>query len=235
MVKRIAPILIISLFLLATCEALCQSERPSADLLQADGSNSPEVQQQEMRPWRSLPDAPSVRRPTQAENFHTFVNGNVTSGQQPSLTVLYKVVSIQRESGAFFGEYLYPSLLKRNLRYQPSTSGSFMGRASYAASRIFITRDDSGKRRLNSSYFLGVLSSVTIHTAYRPYWMRSASAPFNDFGSAIGSDAGIRLFHEFGPGIRQTMKGHTPRFVSRIEERITHDQNPEEAVSNPAR
>jgi len=235
MVKRIAPILIISFFLLATCEALCQSERPSADLLHWDGSNSPEVQHQEMRTWRSLPDAPSVQRPTQAEKVHTFVNGHVTSGQQPSLTVLYKVVSMQRESSAFFGEYLYPSLLKRNLRYQPSTSGSFMGRASYAAWRIFITRDDSGKRRLNGSYFLGVLSSVAIHTAYRPYWMRSASAPFNDVGSTIGSDAGISLFHEFGPGIRQTMKGHTPRFVSRIEERITRDQNPQEAVSTPAR
>src|ERR1700722_15815191 len=45
---------------------------------------------------------------------------------------------------------------------------------SHAASRSFITRTDSGKKRLNTSYFLGVLTSVAIHTAYRPYWTRSS-------------------------------------------------------------
>jgi hypothetical protein len=260
-VKRIAPIRVISFFLLAACGALCQSERPSADLLQGlqlDGSNSPEVQRQAMRTWRSLPDAPSVQPPTQAEKFHTFVDearspltlgavginagvmretelGHVTPGPQPSLTALYKVVFIQKESSAFFGKYLYPSLLKQDPRYYPSTSGSFLGRATYAASRIFITRNDSGKRTLNASYFLGVLTSVAIATAYRPYWARSTSATFKTFGSTIGSDAGINLFHEFGPGIRQMVKGHAPKFVSRIEERITNDQAPREVVSTPAR
>ncbi len=41
---RIAPIRVISFLLLAPCEALCQSKRPSADLLQGlqfDGPNSP--------------------------------------------------------------------------------------------------------------------------------------------------------------------------------------------------
>ena len=152
--------------------------------------------------------------------------GHVTPGPQPSLTALYKVASAQRESSTFLGKYLSTSLLRQNLRYHRSTSGSFMGRAAYAASHIFTTRDDSGKKRLNSPYFLGVLSSVAIHAAYRPYWIRSPSAPFNDFGSTIGNDAGSNLFHEFGPGIRQMVKSHTPKFAARIEEQITHDQNP---------
>jgi hypothetical protein len=77
MVKRIAPTRVIYFLLLATYGALCQSECPSANLLQGlqfDGSNSPEVQRQEMRAWTSLPDAPSVKPPTQAEKFHTFVD-----------------------------------------------------------------------------------------------------------------------------------------------------------------
>ena len=261
MVKRIRPIRVISFFLLAACVALCQSEGPSADLLeglQFDGSTSPEVQRQEMRTSRSLPDAPSVQPTKQARTFHTFVDearspltfgavginagvmreteqGRVTPGSQPTLTPLYKAAFTQKESSTFFDKYLYPSLLKHNLRYLPSTSGSFMGRATYAASRIFVTRDDSGKRRLNTSYFLGVLTSVAIHTAYRPYWARSTSAPFNDFGSTIGNGAGINLFREFEPGIRQMVKAHAPKFVSSIEERITHDQTPGDVVSTPAR
>jgi hypothetical protein len=115
MVKRIAPIRVMSFLLLAACGALCQSECPSADLLQAlepDGSDSHELQPQEMGTWGSLPDAPSVQPPTQGEKFRTFVNearspltlaavgvnagvmhetelGRLTPGRQPSLTALY--------------------------------------------------------------------------------------------------------------------------------------------------
>jgi hypothetical protein len=255
MVKRTAPIRVVSFLLLAACGALCQSESPSPDLLQGlhfDGSNLSEPQRQE-RTWRSLPDAPSVQPLTQAEKFQAFVdearsplilgavgvNAGVmretelehfTPGPQPSFTALYQVALIQKESSAFFGKYLYPSLLKQDPRYYPSTSDSFMGRATYAASRIFITRDDSGKRRLNTSYFLGVLTSVAIATAYRPYWAGSTSAALNNFGTTIGSDAGINVLHEFGPGVRQMVKTHTPKFVSRIEEQITRDQFPRDDV-----
>jgi len=248
-VKRTALTRVVSFLLLAASGALSQSARPSADLLQGNGSNSPEVQRQESRTWRSLPDAPSVRTPTQAETFHTLVdearspvtlgmigiNAGVTHGLQPSFNASYETVFTQKESSTFFGKYVYPSLLKQNLRYHPSNSGSFMGRVTYAASRVFIRRDDSGKGRLNTSYFLAVLTSVAIHTAYRPYWARSASATFNNFGSTIGSDAGINLFHEFEPGMRQVVKDHAPKFVSRIEERITNDHSPTEVVSTPAR
>ena len=205
-----------------------------------------------MRTWRSLPDAPSsVQLPTRAEKLQTFVNearspltagamretalGHVTPGPQPSFTAPYKAVLIQKESNTFFGRYLFPSSLKQHLRYRSSTSGSFMGRATDAASRIFVARDDSGKGRLNTSYFLGVLTSVAIHTAYRPYWARSTSATFNNFGSTMGSDAGMNLFHEFGPGIQQMVRGHAPKFVSEIGERITDDQTPKDVVSTPAK
>jgi hypothetical protein len=163
--------------------------------------------------------------------MHETELGRLTPGGQPSLTALYKGALIQKESSAFFGKYLYPSLLKQDPRYYPSNSRGFLGRATYAASRIFITRNDAGERTLNTSYFLGMLTSVAIATAYRPYWRRSTSGTFK----TIGSDAGVNLFHEFGPDIRQMVKGHVPKFASRIEERINNDQTAREAVSAPAR
>lgn len=261
MVKRIAPTRIVSFFLLATCGALCQSDRPSADLLpelQSDSSNSTELQRQEMRTWSSLPDAPSVLLPAQAEKSHTFVDeahwplrlgavdinapvihekelGKVPPRLQPSLTASYKATLAPEVPSTFFDKYFYPSLRKQGPLYYPSTSGSFVGRATDAASRIFVTRNDAGKRRLNTSYFLGVLTSVAIHTAYRPYWTRSTSATFNNFGSTIGSGAGINLFREFGPGIKQMVKGYAPRLPSRVEERMANDQTPKAVVSTPAR
>jgi hypothetical protein len=160
--------------------------------------------------------------------------GHVTPGLRPIFIPRYETAFTQEDSSTFLDKYLYPSLLNRNLRYHPSSSASFMGRVSDAASRIFITRDDSGKGRLNTSYFLGVLTSVAIHTAYRPYWTRSGSETFNNFGSTIGSDAGRNLFHEFQPGIMLMVKGHTPKFVSRFGAAITNAP-PRDVVPTPAR
>jgi hypothetical protein len=260
MVGRIAPIRVTSFLLLAACGALCQSERPSPDFpqqLHFDGSNSTAIQRQEVVTWGSLPDAPSVQRPTGADKFHAFVEeagspltlGAVAinvrvmreeqeryaPGMQPSFTSLYGAAVLQKESSAFFGKYLYPLLLRQDPRYHASTSNSIIGRSTYAASRVLITRNDSGKRTLNTSYLLGVLTSAAVATAYRPYWARSASTTFKDLGSTIGSDAGINIFHEFWPGIRQVLERHSPKFVSRIEKRITRNQIPMQRVTTPAR
>lgn len=258
MVKRIPPIRVICFCLLTACGALCQKPVDLIQGLQFDGSNSPQGQGEDIPTSRPLPDAPSVQPPTQAEELRTFfeeahspltlraVGANarvireteldhVKAATQLSFTGRYKARSIEKRPSAFVGRYLCPSVLKQSLRYHLSTSGSLMGRVTYAASRIFIVRDDAGKGRLNTSYFLGVLTSVAIHTAYRPYWARSASATFSNFGSTIGSDAGINLFHEFRPGLLQMMKGHTPTFVSRIEARITDDQTRRDGVPVPAR
>jgi len=214
------PIRVISFLLFAACAALCQQlqEKPASS---------------------SLPDAPSVQASAEPDTFRTlaaspltlaavgadgrltraFELANAARPAQPRFALLDSVEPVQKESGDFFDKHLYPSLLKRHLNYHPASSDSLMGRATYAASRIFVT-DDSGKSRLNPSYFIGVLTSAAIHTAYRPYWTRSPSQPFNDFGSTIGNDAGMNLFHEFGPGLQQLMKSHAPKFVSRIEDRL---------------
>jgi hypothetical protein len=262
MAKQLAPIRVICFCLLAACQVLCQSERPTIDSLQRlqfDGPNSPEVQRQEMPTWSSLPDAPSsAQPPTKAERSHIFVHGgsshlrlalvgvtagalretgvgDVTAGLPLSSMLSYQLVFARRESSTFLNKNVYSPLLKRNPRYRPSTSSSFVGRVSYAASRILITRDDSGKERLNTSYFLGVLASVAIHTANRPYWAQSASRSFNNFGSTIGSDAGSNLFREFRPGILRVVKGHAPNFVFGIGQGHQPQQVSRDVVSTPAR
>src|SRR5450755_1396476 len=122
MATRIAPIRIFLFVLWAACVALSQTERPSADLLQRDGSSSREVQRQELRAWRSLPDAPStVQPPTQAEKLQTFVDqarspltlgavdinagvmretklGYITPGLQPSFTASYREAFTQKQA-----------------------------------------------------------------------------------------------------------------------------------------
>ncbi|MGA8616920.1 MAG: hypothetical protein WB660_00155 [Candidatus Sulfotelmatobacter sp.] len=220
---RVLPLRVVSLLLLTACGALCQ-------------------QPEERRSWNSLPDAPSVQASGLAEIIRTSPTEvsspilkavgsqgaampdsqwrNATGAPRIVLSAIYQRQPAQENSPDFFSKHLYPVLAHPNVSYPPSTSGSMMGRAAYSASRIFVTRDESGRGRPNTSYFLAVLSSAFVHTAYRPYWDRPVSAPFSDFGSRIGNDAGMNLWHEFRPGLQQLVKSHTPKFVSQIEERI---------------
>jgi hypothetical protein len=216
----VVTIRVTSFLLLAACAALCQESPLSSSL-----PDAPSAVVAGRAETSGPPAEEAVKRLAADPNRGvTRESGlaNIARRTQPTFIVL-RNQSVQKESSDFFGKYLYPSLLKRNLNYHPSSSSSLMGRAMYAASGVFITRDESGKGRLNSSYFLGVLSAVAVHTAYRPYWARSSGAPISDFGSTIGNDAGMNLLHEFRPGLEQLMKNHAPKFVSRIEERIGHN------------
>ena len=199
---------IVSLMLLAACGAVCQTPKPP------------------------LPDAPSVQVSTDTQKSTAFVeqerslklgmvDGNRGVVRQGALAIFSeRTISSPKESKTIFDKYLSAPSAKRLPGYHSTSDGSLMGRATYAASRIFVTRDESGKGRLNTSYLLRTLTSVAATTASRPYWRRSPTGSVSDFGSTVGNDAGMNVWHEFRPGIEQLMKSHTPRFVSRIEERI---------------
>jgi hypothetical protein len=208
MLKRIATI--VSFVLLAAYAAVCQDAR------------------------QSLPDAPSVKAATQEPDLHGYIEGagspvkvgamgGITGAiRQGGFTALDWAAFSQKDPNTIFAKYLYPSSTNRQSAYRSLRSASVMGRATYAASSPLIMRDVSGRAKLNTSYLLRTLTSVAKDTASTPYWRRSLGAPFGDFGSTVGSDAGMNLWHEFGPSIEQLMKSHALKFVSRIEERINY-------------
>jgi hypothetical protein len=223
----IGQIRIVSLLLLASCTALCQH------------SDTPRTHSDTSGAAISLPDAPSIQStstrssstqvPAKAEIFRAYENAAHSPATEPvgitgNRTLLsdleYQEKPSEKESSKFLEKYLSPAAVKRSRSFHPSTDGSLMGRASYAASSTLVKRDDTGRKRPNTSYLLSVLTSAAADTANRPYWRRSVSQPFSDLGSTIGNDAGINLFHEFEPGIRGLVKSHEPRFISTIESKI---------------
>jgi hypothetical protein len=219
MVKPIS--LVVCFCVMAAGAAVCQSTRQTSN---------------------SLPDAPSATVLTLAHPFERVDNAQmplvprlmsadggaiseiapVAPGLLPRQALLYQVVPDQKESDSapLFFKYLTPALLQPNRRYMASDSDSLMGRATDAASRIFVTRNEDGKRTFNTSYFLRLATSIAAHSASRTYRARSGTAPLSDFGSTVGNDAGMNLLHEFGPAVRKVTMSHVPEFVSRIEERI---------------
>lgn len=219
MVKQIALFRIVCFCLCAACGAFCQSARFQSD----SPATSP----------KSLPDAPSAWLRTQTHPLQTIsisdelrlpVTG--TAVGTPNANARFLAVPDQQpdqqKSSALFFKHLSPSLTNPNLRYRASDNESVMGRATDAASRILLTRDQSGKRRFNSRYFLRLATSIAADGASRKYRARSKTAPLSDVGSTVGNDTGLNLLHEFGPGLQQAVTSHLPKFVSRIQERILH-------------
>jgi hypothetical protein len=231
MVKRFA-VPFLAMCLLGVCGAFCQEARPSS----VKDRYSHNFNKTSGR--MALPDAPSTtltavtnisqsQRKSDLSSGTAAFRGDAGSFLPPRPTLAYESVETQKEPGAFFRKYLDTSFLKQEMRYRASSKETLMGRATDAAARIFVTRDDSGRRRLNTSYFVSVLTSVAVHSASRPYWARSSSMPLSDFGSTVGNDAGMNLMHEFGPGLRQAVTGHMPRIMFRMEKRIIRNANPQ--------
>jgi hypothetical protein len=221
MVKRIAPTGVVCFVLLAACGGACQTER------------------------RSLPDAPSTQFAAPAQKLSGFAeevrsplkfqNGFAEArqaalrqqwpgGAGPSViaSVINHTAANDNDPKGIFRKYLYPSSAGPASRHQAESGGSLMGRATHAASRMIITRDDGGKIRLNTPYLLRTLTYVAKDTASTPYWRRSPGEPASDFGVTVGNDAGVNVLHEFAPGIQQLMKSHAPKFVAKMAQAVGH-------------
>ena len=170
-----------------------------------------------------LPDAPSLQIQPKAfaesAPFH-FMFGASEIPHETSRAAAFYAFSAEDTQRPSASHDPFARFFRRSIDYHSSPSNTLMGRATYAATRTLLRHDDSGKVRLNTSYLLTVLTTAAAHTAYRPYWKRNASQPFADVGSTIGNDAGLNVLHEFEPGIRELLKNHEPKFVSRIEGRI---------------
>lgn len=264
MVKRIAPIRVVVFCLLASCAALCQNAPPKASVHQDSKVRATNAQRSLRATAKSLPDAPSVQGLNAAEKseaekleglagqLHLPLLGvpaaTTTSPaneirtpailpEAPPVMTLTRTVpeANQNKANAFLAKYFNPSAVRQGSRYQLSSSDNLIWRATDAASRIFILRDETGKRKLNTSYFLRVLTSVAADSASRRNRARSGTAPLSDFGSTVGNDAGMNLLREFGPGVRQTLTSHLPGFVFRVADHVNRRIIPRPAHSIPAK
>lgn len=231
-------------------KAVCQSQRPAAGVVPGTQVATTHTLATHKDAVKTLPDAPSASVADQNDAladsaferraaFRSAARGDVAlqsiASAPPNFALIFETTSVPKESGDFLSKFLVASLGHPNSRYQASSNDSWVGRATDAASSILVTRDESGTRRLNASYLVGVLTSVAAHSASRPYWLRSSSVPISDFGSTVGNDAGMNLLHEFGPGLREAVTGHMPSFVSRIQQRVTGERSPRPATLNAAR
>ena len=103
--------------------------------------------------------------------------------------------------GNMMTEAIFPSLLREDPRYFRRGSGTVWSRTYYAATRIFVTRTDSGGKHFNFSEVLGNATGVAISNAYYPD-NRTAADNAEKLAMQLGIDAASQVLKEFWPDIK---------------------------------
>ena len=133
----------------------------------------------------------------------------------------YGALMADREAGVFFQSFLLPSILHQDPRYfRMGPSSGVVKRATYAASRVFITRDDDGHNAFNTSLVLGTLIVKALTNAYYPVPQRGFSETGNRFGGSLLSSAQTNVIREFWPDITRIFRKHEPDSMKRLEDRF---------------
>jgi hypothetical protein len=108
---------------------------------------------------------------------------------------------------SFMTGAILPSLLRQDPRYFQLGQGSFLHRAGYSVSRLFVTRTDSGQAQFNFSETLGSALAAGISTySYHPTLDRNLANTANVWATQVGYDALTTVLKEFWPDIRRKLR-----------------------------
>ncbi len=125
------------------------------------------------------------------------------------------------EASRFFVRFLLPSIFRQDPRYFPAQPGTrTVGRAWHAATRVFVTRGDSGCSEFNYSQVIGTAFTVSLENAYSPERERGFGDTMSRLYGALLSDATGNITREFWPDIKRIFRRHEPRSIQDIQQKI---------------
>lgn len=109
----------------------------------------------------------------------------------------------------------FPILLRQDPRYFRLGDGGAARRAGYAATRVFITRSDSGGAQFNYSEIGGVAVMAGASNLYYPREDRSLENTATKFAVQLGLDMVGNVAKEFWPDIKSWLTGKRPKTRNR--------------------
>jgi hypothetical protein len=112
--------------------------------------------------------------------------------------------------GNFLTESIMPSLLREDPRYFRRGHGSVLARTGYAASRVFVTRNDRGHWTFNAAEVGGNAIGAGIANAYYP-GERRLGDNIQRFYSQMATDAFSQILKEFWPDVKRKYFNRQPK------------------------
>lgn len=117
----------------------------------------------------------------------------------------FGAAALRVTSFRFFCDSLFPVMTHEDPRYFRKAYGSIWARGFYAASRVVITRADTGETTANYSSIAGHLSGSALTMTYYPAVSSNATVVFETFAWSIFGGAGGNVFLEFWPDVRDAV------------------------------
>lgn len=105
----------------------------------------------------------------------------------------------------YMTEAIIPAATREDPRYYTMGKGGFIKRTSYAVSRLFITRADSGGSTFNFSEIVGAGAAAGIGNAYYPKESNPWVKTYQRWGTQVGLDGVFNALKEFWPDIDQAI------------------------------
>jgi hypothetical protein len=104
----------------------------------------------------------------------------------------------------FFSAGVFACLFHQDPRYfRRGTPSGVVPRALYSISRIFVTRQDSGRDAFNASNILGMAAGIGASNLYYPAPSRNGSVMVSRVGTSMTGDVLGNLMSEFWPDIQK--------------------------------
>jgi len=133
----------------------------------------------------------------------------------------YGALLADHEVGGFFNNFLLPSAFHQDPRYfRMGENQSVWHRLSYAATRMVVTRTDSGEPSVNTSLLLGTVLSKSLANAYYDPESRGLTRTMNNIGSSLLGVTQTNLTREFLPDMERLCWNHMPHKLRRVEKRM---------------
>jgi hypothetical protein len=101
----------------------------------------------------------------------------------------------------YMTEAIVPAATREDPRYYTLGKGGFIKRTGYAASRLFITRTNSGKSTFNLSEVVGAGAAAGIGNLYYPAQYNPLVKTYQRWGTQVGLDGVFNVLKEFWPDI----------------------------------
>jgi hypothetical protein len=102
-------------------------------------------------------------------------------------------------------EFIIPSILHQDTRYYTLGKGPFAKRVLYAATRVVITKTDSGKKAFNFSEVGGAGAFAGVANLYYPHEERTFTKTYQRWITNLGIDGGVFIFKEIWPDINNAL------------------------------
>lgn len=103
----------------------------------------------------------------------------------------------------FFAKAAFPAMFHQDPRYFRLGTGTKGHRLGYALSRVFITRNDSGRSMFNFSLWMGSIAAAGVADTYLPERNRTVAKTMARAGLNLLTEMGFNVMKEFWSHLRQ--------------------------------